>query len=391
MLLKPAYRLDQVGQGAAEAIQLPDDQHVAVAHVVERLAEPGAIGPGARRAVLERLRTAGCPECVQLQRWILVMGADARVANVGHPMSSVFPSGNHLVRFLVVVPEFSDTAEVADHRSFAGQPPVASFQPEGRIRMARRRLFSDEHWAGLFALPADERDILRHCTLTPDDLALIGVKRSAHNRLGYALLLCALRHPGRVLDAGEVPPVPMVAYVAGQLGVDPATFAAYSGRPQTRREQLSELMRRGGFRSFGWAEARALVAWLGPMAQTGRRSAQLAGMLIDELRRQRILLPTPRVLELVIHHACARAERVTHRALLEGMAPEQAAALDRMLTPLSERGGTSTLAWLRQAPDSPAARNLVGLVERLRTVRAARAGPGPRGRGAICRVRRACR
>ena len=27
--------------------------------------------------------------------------------------------------------------------------------------MARRRLFSDEHWAGLFALPADERAIVR--------------------------------------------------------------------------------------------------------------------------------------------------------------------------------------------------------------------------------------
>ena len=103
----------------------------------------------------------------------------------------------------------------------------------------------------------------------------------------------------------------MVAYVAGQLGVDPATLAAYPGRPQTRREQLSELMRRGGFRSFGRAKARALVAWLTPMAQTGRRPAQLAGMLIDELRRQRILPPTPRVLELVVHHARARAERVT--------------------------------------------------------------------------------
>ncbi len=235
--------------------------------------------------------------------------------------------------------------------------------------MARRRLFSDEHWAGLFALPADERDVVRHCTLTPEDLALIGVKRSAPNRLGYALLLCALRHPGRALDVGEVPPVPMVAYVAGQLGVDPATLAAYTGRPQTRREQLGDLMRRGGFRSFGRAEARTLVAWLTPITQIGRRPSQLAGMLIDELRRQRILLPTPRVLELMIHHARARAERVTHRALLEGMASEQAAELDGLLTPLPERGGSSTFAWLRQASGSPAARNLVGLVERLRTVR----------------------
>ena len=42
-----------------------------------------------------------------------------------------------------------------------------------------RRLFGDEHWAGLFALPADERDVVRHCTLTSDDLALVGIKRRA--------------------------------------------------------------------------------------------------------------------------------------------------------------------------------------------------------------------
>ena len=31
--------------------------------------------------------------------------------------------------------------------------------------MARRRLLTDEHWACLLALPSDERDVVRHCTL----------------------------------------------------------------------------------------------------------------------------------------------------------------------------------------------------------------------------------
>ena len=39
--------------------------------------------------------------------------------------------------------------------------------------MARRRLLGDEQWAALFALPAGERDVVRHCTLNPDDLALV--------------------------------------------------------------------------------------------------------------------------------------------------------------------------------------------------------------------------
>ena len=38
--------------------------------------------------------------------------------------------------------------------------------------MARRRLLGDEQWTALFALPEGERDVVRHCTLTPDDLPL---------------------------------------------------------------------------------------------------------------------------------------------------------------------------------------------------------------------------
>ena len=236
--------------------------------------------------------------------------------------------------------------------------------------MARRRLLGDEQWAALFALPAGERDVVRHCTLTPDDLALVAAKRSAPNRLGYALLLCALRHPGRALEPGERPPAPMVAFVARQLGIDPAVLATGPDRPQTRREQLVELMRRGGFQGFGRAEARDLVTWLTPVTQANRKPGQLAGLLVEELRRRRILLPTPRVLELVIHHARIRAERALHRALIDGMGPVQLAALDELLAVPADSAGPSPIAWLRQPPGSPAARNLVGLVERVRTVRA---------------------
>src|SRR3712207_7890687 len=83
--------------------------------------------------------------------------------------------------------------------------------------MAGRLLLGDRYWAGVFALPSEEREVVRHCTLTTDDLALVAAKRSPHNRLAYAPLLLALRHPGRALEAGEVPPAPMVAYVARQV------------------------------------------------------------------------------------------------------------------------------------------------------------------------------
>ena len=61
-------------------------------------------------------------------------------------------------------------------------------------------------------------------------------RRRASNRLGFAVQLCVLRDPGRVLDPTEVPPEPMLAFVARQIGADPALFGEYAppGRDATR-------------------------------------------------------------------------------------------------------------------------------------------------------------
>ena len=90
-------------------------------------------------------------------------------------------------------------------------------------------------------------------------------------------------------------------------------------------------------------------------------------MLVEEVRRQRVLLPAPRVLELIVHHARARGERITHRALTVDLTAAQSAALDGLL---GSSGGHSRMAWLRQASSSRASRNLPGLIERVRAVRA---------------------
>jgi TnpA family transposase len=72
--------------------------------------------------------------------------------------------------------------------------------------MARRRLLSDELLAPFWAWASDERTIVRHYTLSLTDLDLIAKKRTASNRLGFAVLMCGMRFPGRVLDVAETPP-----------------------------------------------------------------------------------------------------------------------------------------------------------------------------------------
>jgi hypothetical protein len=41
--------------------------------------------------------------------------------------------------------------------------------------------------------------------------------RRASNRLGFAVQLCVLCHPGRVLDPAELPPAPMLALAVSRI------------------------------------------------------------------------------------------------------------------------------------------------------------------------------
>jgi TnpA family transposase len=83
--------------------------------------------------------------------------------------------------------------------------------------MARRRLLTGEQWTKFLTTPIDERELIRHYTLGRDDLDIIATKRTARNRLGYAVLLCYLRHPGRVPDPDEIPPSALLTFVAHQV------------------------------------------------------------------------------------------------------------------------------------------------------------------------------
>ena len=141
--------------------------------------------------------------------------------------------------------------------------------------MARRPLLTEDQWARLLAPPTDEREIVRYWTLSREDLDLIFRKRSDHARLGFALLLCYLRYPGRVLGAEEVPPVTLISFVARQLGISPAAFNKYGQRDQTRREQLAELMERFNYHTFDRASFRHYLAWLTPIAQNVRKPDRL--------------------------------------------------------------------------------------------------------------------
>jgi hypothetical protein len=65
------------------------------------------------------------------------------------------------------------------------------------------------------------------------------------------------------------------------------TFADYAHRDQTRREHLVEIKRSHGFRIFDRNAFREVVAFSIPIAQTIIHPGQMAGVIVDELRRRR--------------------------------------------------------------------------------------------------------
>ena len=62
-------------------------------------------------------------------------------------------------------------------------------------------------------IPSDIASLERNYLLADEDLELIGTRRRPENRLGLALHISLLRHPGQgSLDDTE-PPVPLVAWL----------------------------------------------------------------------------------------------------------------------------------------------------------------------------------
>jgi TnpA family transposase len=107
--------------------------------------------------------------------------------------------------------------------------------------MPRRAILTERQRAALFGLPIDEPALIRHYTLSDDDLSHVRRRRRPRNRLGFALQLCALRYPGRLLQPGEVIPEAVLAFIGAQLGVSSDDLLDYGAREATRYTHSSDL------------------------------------------------------------------------------------------------------------------------------------------------------
>ena len=246
--------------------------------------------------------------------------------------------------------------------------------------MPHQELLTESQRLSLQTPACDERGMVRHYTLTSEDLLLINRRRGDPNRLGFAVMLCYLRFPGRILQQGEQPPAEVCAFIAEQLGLDAAHFADYASRDQTRREHVLEIQAALGLHQLTRSLYRDLAAWLLPTALATDHGPTLVAALIEELRTRHIICPPLPAIERLAASVRARAQRQLWRRLTDGLTDQQCQSLDQLLE-VRVGGGQSTLAWLRQTAYAATTGNFPKLIERLTLVRALRGSSpsGPRG------------
>lgn len=241
--------------------------------------------------------------------------------------------------------------------------------------MPRRSVLTEAQRADLLALPEDEAALVRHWTLNAEDLCIIVSCRRPHNRLGFAIQLCGLRYPGRLLRPGEVIRHVPLAFVGEQLGILPEVLAEYAARGPTRYEQFDTLRDVFGFQPFSRPARAELQAWLLPPALTTANGAALARLPLDELRRRRIIVPGITPVERMVGKALLDAERHVGDLLTRNLTGTRRGKLDALLN-RHDRAPASVLAWVRQPPGKLGRRAFAATLDRLAILRVIDLDPG---------------
>ncbi len=235
--------------------------------------------------------------------------------------------------------------------------------------MPRQCILTAAERSALLAFPIEKSELIRLYTFSEQDLSVIKQRRGDANRLGFAVLLCALRYPGQALSAGERPPSSFLTMVARQLGIDETIWDQYGEREETRREHLSELRAFLGLTPFGLRQFHQFARWLAELAMQTDKGVVLATALVQELRREKVVLPPLNVIERICALAITRANRKICLTLAETLNDGHRVLLEGLLR--QPTGSTSsTLAWLRQTPGAPSAKHLLEHLQRLKTIEA---------------------
>ncbi len=200
----------------------------------------------------------------------------------------------------------------------------------------------------LFDLPDDEETLIRFYTLSDEDVATIRRRRRAHNQIGFALQLCAFRHPGRLLQPRELIPPRMLAFITAQLGFSDDDVTAYALRSPTRYEHSSGLQRLYDYKQFSGDIREEMWDWLITAAESAHDNFGLASAFLDGIRKRRVIVPAATTIERLCADALVEAERRIAKRIVGKLNNSTKMRLESLLQEKMQNG-ISKFVWLRQA------------------------------------------
>lgn len=228
-----------------------------------------------------------------------------------------------------------------------------------------------EQYGRYTGTPAPD-ELGRHFHLDDIDLERIARKRGDHNRLGFAVQLCTVRHLGTFLDDPLAVPLPVLQTLSRQLhltAVDTDDMVIYRTGEQ-RWQHAQEIRLRYGYVEIteplvGWRLSR----WLYALCWTGTdRPSVLFERATTWLMTHKVLLPGISILERHVAGLRSRVERRLWQALTRGISPARQLELENLLSvPTGQR--QSPLDRLRTGPVKVSSRSLVQFLLRLQSVR----------------------
>lgn len=232
--------------------------------------------------------------------------------------------------------------------------------------MPRRSILTERQRQQLFGLPIDDLSLRRHYVLSDTDMKHIGTRRRPANRLGYALQICVLRYPGRLLQPGELIPDPIVNFVGAQLGLSKEDLLTYAQRRQTRYQHSSSLQKIYGYRAYD-PDDTELASWIAAAAELTRSNEALANTIVAWMRQQHIIVPGPTTVERLCADALVAAENRICQRIAERIEPAKRIDLTELLAEVTEQGITR-FVWLRQHEPGNTSRVANVLLDRLERI-----------------------
>ncbi|WP_144283987.1 Tn3 family transposase [Chryseobacterium echinoideorum] len=235
--------------------------------------------------------------------------------------------------------------------------------------MPRKQVLSEFEIKELIKIPETDEELIINYSLSENDFSIIKNHcRTNTNKLGFAVNLSYMRHPGIILAPELYPDRQILQFISSQLGINVLEWENYGKREQTRREYISILQSVYGFRIFTIIDYTVYKGLLQEIALKTDKGFVVAEELVKFLRKNKILLPATGTIERLCSEALINAEKQIYDSLSSSLSNHQKQLLDALLN-LQEKSSISQLNWLKQSPQAVNSKFLLMHIKRLKTIK----------------------